>query len=505
MTRPPMPLRPERERSLTGALIGLAAFFAVLVFFNPEGADPGLSRMAAVVVLMAIWWILEAVPFAVTALLPFILFPVFGLMSAAETAPYYFNSIIFLFIGGFLIALAMERWNLHRRIALHVLLVFGRSPARLVLGFMVVCCFFSAWISNTAMTLAMLPVGMAVLSKLEDHYDKSLIKPLAISLMLGIAYACTIGGIATPVGTPPNLAFRGIYADLYPDAPGVTFAQWCFFAMPLSVVMLGLTWFVLCRVLFRTDPALRIERTVLREQLHALGPLRREEAWIGGIFLMTALLWVFRQPIELDRFTLPGWQQLLPGVKGIDDGTVAVFMALLLFLIPARNAAGRTRLLTESIIPRIPWGIILLFGGGYALAVGFQRSGLSTWVAQTFFTDFGALGLWGMIGVTCVVMSVLTEFTSNTPSTQLVLPIVGATAVMEQIDSLWLMLPATITASMSFMMPVGTPPNAIVFSTGRVRIIDMVKAGLVLNVIGLVLVLLASRFLFVPILGLDMP
>lgn len=462
-----------------------------------------LTPMAAIVVLMAIWWILEAVPFAVTAFLPFILFPVFGLMSARDTAPYYFNTIIFLFIGGFLIALAMERWNLHRRLALHVLLAFGKTPARLVLGFMVVCCFLSAWISNTATTLAMLPVGMAVLAKLSDHYDKSLVRPLAVSLMLGIAYAATIGGIATPVGTPPNLAFRGIFADLYPEAAGITFAQWCLIAMPISVIMLVLSWLVLCKLLFRTDPSLRIERSVLHEQLKALGPLRREEAWVGGIFSATALLWIFRQPIELDRWSIPGWQELLPGMSGIDDGTVAVFMALLLFLIPARDEHGPTRLLTESIIKRVPWGIILLFGGGYALAVGFQRSGLSSWVAQAYFSDFGTLGLPGMILVTCVVMTLLTEFTSNTPSTQLVLPIVGAAAVLEQIDPLWLMVPATLSASMSFMMPVGTPPNAIVFSTGQVRIIDMVKAGFVLNLIGLVLIVLTSLFLFGPVLGLE--
>jgi len=371
-----------------------------------------------------------------------------------------------------------------------------------VLGFMVACCFLSAWISNTATTLAMLPVGMAVLLKLEEHYDKSLIRPLGISLMLGIAYSCTIGGVATPVGTPPNLAFRAIYSQMYPEAPTISFAQWCMFAMPLSVVLLVIAWGVLCLWLFRADSSLRIERSLLRDQLKALGPMRREEMLVGGIFALTALLWIFREPIVIEQWRIPGWSGLLPGATGIDDGTVAVFMALLLFLIPAREDGKPTRLLTGSIIAKVPWNIILLFGGGYALARGFQESGLSGWVAQAFFSDFGTIGLLGMIGVTCVVMTVLTEFTSNTPSTQLVLPIVGAAAIAEQIDPLLLMVPATLSASMAFMMPVGTPPNAIVFGTGRIRIQDMIKAGLVLNLIGAVLILLTMWFLFRPIMGL---
>lgn len=499
-----------RSGSTIGLLLGLAAFAATLLFFRPEGVDPAVSKMAAVVVLMAVWWILEPVPFAVTALLPFVLFPILGLQTAAQTAPVYFNSIIFLFLGGFLIALAMERWELHRRLALHVLLLFGRSPSLLVLGFMVACAFLSAWISNTATTLAMLPVGMAVLAKLGDHYSARDLRPLGVSLMLGIAYSCSIGGIATPVGTPPNLAFRAIYSEMFPEGLRLSFAQWCLFAMPLSVMLLAACWVLLCFVLFRSPGHLKIDRDLLRQQLAELGPLRREETLVGGIFGMTALLWIFREPIQLEAFTVPGWQGLLPWATGIDDGAVAIFMAILLFLIPARELQKdgseerikHTRLLTGGVIAKVPWGIILLFGGGYALARGFQDSGLSAWVAGAFFSNFGQMGLPAMILMVCLVMTVLTEFTSNTPSTQLVLPIVGATAVAEGIDPLLLMIPATLSASMAFMMPVGTPPNAIVFGSGQVRIQDMVKAGVALNLVGMVLITLTVLFIFRPVAGL---
>lgn len=484
--------------SLFGILLGLGCFALVLLFFRPEGADAAVTKMAAIVVLMAIWWILEPVSFAVTALLPFVLYPILGLQSAAKIAPAYFNSIIFLFLGGFLIALAMERWNLHRRLAMHVLVFFGHTPALLVLGFMVACAFLSAWISNTATTLAILPVGMAVLAKLEENHDTKTLRPLGVSIMLGIAYSCSIGGISTPVGTPPNLAFRAIYTEMFPDAVQLTFAQWCFFAMPLSLALLLCAWVVLSLWLFRSPKSLKIDRSLLRVELTALGPLRREEAIVGGVFALTAVLWVFREPIAFEGFTIPGWQGLLPWATGIDDGTVAIFMAVLLFLLPGRSTetGEPTRLLTAKSIANVPWGIILLFGGGYAMARGFQDSGLSAWVATTFFSDFGTLGLFSMVLISCLVMTVLTELTSNTPSTQLVLPIVGAAAVAEQTDPLPLMVAATLSASMAFMMPVGTPPNAIVFGTGRVRIIDMLKAGLVLNLIGAVLITLVVMWFF---------
>jgi sodium-dependent dicarboxylate transporter 2/3/5 len=490
------------SEKLPGLLLGLLAFFATLFFFPGDGENQLLARMAAVVVLMAVWWVTEPVPFAVTAMLPFVLFPILGIQSAAGIAPAYFNSIIFLFLGGFLIALAIERWNLHRRIALHVLLWVGGSPRGLVFGFMAVCCFLSAWISNTATTLAMLPVAMAVLKKLEESHPASQIRPLGISLMLAIAYACSIGGVATPVGTPPNLAFRAIYSEMFPEGETISFAQWCLFAMPLSLVLLITAWWLLCFVLFRAPATFRIEHSILRDQLAALGKMSREEMIAASVFASTAFLWVFREPIDFGAWVLPGWQGLLPWSTGIDDGTVAVGMAVLLFLIPARDFDGRhTRMLTGSVIGKLPWGIILLFGGGYALARGFQESGLSGWVAQTFFQDFGQIGLPGMIVVTSLVMTCLTEFTSNTPSTQLVLPIVGSAAVAAGISPLLLMLPATLSASMSFMMPVGTPPNAIVFGTGRLRIRDMVLAGLILNAVGLVLITLTVLFPFRWVMG----
>lgn len=483
-----MPI-PKRQGGRLGFWMGLVLFVGVLGSLRLSGVEPPICRMAAVAALMAVWWITESVPLAATSLLPFVLFPVLGLMTSREIAPKYINSTIFLFLGGFLIALAMERWNLHRRVALRTLLAFGRSPALLVLGFMCACGFLSAWISNTATAVAMLPVGMAVLTGLEERWGRDKTGTLATCLMLGIAYACSIGGLATLVGTPPNLILKTIFESTFPEAPRITFAQWSLVGAPLSLIMLFVTWFVLTQWLYRPDPTLRIDRDLLKQQYAELGPMQPEEKAVATVFAVTALLWMFRVDIRLGESVMPGWSRLFNQPELIDDGTVAIGMALLLFLLPAREPGER--LLTAKVFGRVPWGIILLFGGGFALAAGFKDSGLSTWLAETLFRGVGSLPALGIVLAICLSMTFLTELTSNAASTQMMLPILASVALAQSIHPLLLMIPATLSASMAFMVPVATPPNAIVFSSGWLTVRQMARAGIVLNLLGVGLTVIA--------------
>lgn len=499
-----MPL-PKRQGGKAGFWAGLVLFALVFVFLRPAETDPAVGRMAAVAVLMAVWWITESVPLAATSLLPFVLFPVLGLMTSREIAPRYINSTIFLFLGGFLIALAMERWNLHRRVALRTLIVFGRSPALLVLGFMCACAFLSAWISNTATAVAMLPVGMAVLTGLEERWGREKTATLATALMLGIAYACSIGGVATLVGTPPNLILKTIFESTFPAAPQITFAQWSLVGVPLSLVMLFATWLVLTRWFYRPDPTLLIDRGILRAQYAALGPMRAEEKTVATIFAVTGLLWMFRVDIRLGEFVLPGWSGLFKQPELIDDGTVAIGMALLLFLLPAREPGER--LLSAQVFSRIPWGIILLFGGGFALAAGFKDSGLSMWLAETLFQGVGGLSALAIVLAICLAMTFLTELTSNAASIQMMLPILASVALAQAIHPLLLMVPATLSASMAFMVPVATPPNAIVFSSGWLTVRQMARVGIVLNLLGVgltvtVVYLIGANVFDIPLSGM---
>lgn len=460
--------------------------------------------MLAVVVLMAVWWISEAIPLAATSLLPLVLLPLLGIMPGKEVAPNYLNSTIFIFVGGFLIALAMERWNLHRRIALRVLLIFGQSPRMLVLGFMVATAFLSAWISNTATTIAMMPVALAVVHQMEDRYGRAKVSTLATCLMLSIAYAASIGGIATPVGTPPNLVFMTVFEETFPGGPAISFSQWALVGMPLSLAMLVLCWLLLTRFVFPPAKGVSVDSSVIREEYRGLGRMTREERAVLGVFLATAVLWMGRREIDLGVFSIPGWSSLLPeSIRSyLDDGTVAVAMSLLLFLWPAKGGGVEAgRILDASIFQRLPWGIVLLFGGGFALAKGFVESGLSAWLATAVFSELGAVPVLAMVLLVCLAMTFLTEFTSNTASTQLVLPLLASAAVAQQINPMLLMIPATFAASMAFMMPVATPPNAIVFGSERVTVAQMCKAGFWLNLIAIVMVTLALYWIAAPVFG----
>ena len=473
-----------------GKAVGLWLGPALAVLFLAFPVAPDnmpASRLAAVAVLMAVWWVTDAIPLFATALVPLVLYPLLSIMDGGDTAPLYFNSTIVLFIGGFMIALTMEKWNLHRRIALNIIHFVGGGPARIVLGFMLAAAFLSMWISNTATAVMMVPIGLAIVLQIEDAaQDKA--RPLTVGLMLGIAYGCSVGGLTTLVGTPPNQTFQRMFEILFPDAPGISFGQWMIMALPIGAVMLAVSWFLITHVFFRVPEGVSVDRTVVEKERARLGPVSFEERVVTAVFALTALLWVFRGDLRVGLFTIPGWSNLLPDPGLVDDGTVAIAMASVLFFVPARNREhGDTRVMGPGVIPRLPWNIVLLLGGGFVLAAGFQETGLARIIGDQF-QALGNLPTFGLILLVCLSLTFLTELTSNTATTEMILPILASVAVATGIHPLVLMIPATLSASCAFMMPVATPPNSIVFGSNRITVSEMARTGIFLNLIGVVVI-----------------
>jgi sodium-dependent dicarboxylate transporter 2/3/5 len=489
--------------ALVGLIGGPVLAVSLILFADLAPGRPEVTRTLAVALLMAIWWVTEVVPLAVTSLLPVVLFPVLGIMDGGAVSGEYFNHVIFLFIGGFIVALAMERWNLHQRIALKILIFFGVSPGRILFGFMLATAFLSMWISNTATAMMMLPIALSVILRLEECVGKAEIRRYAIGLLLGIAYSASIGGIATLVGTPPNLVFVRVLDITFPGAPEVNFAQWFAFGVPLSCTFFMFVWFFLHRV-FRPAGGRweGIDVGLFREHYRKLGRMSFEEKVVLADFMLLAVLWLTRADITLGDMVIPGWGSLLPVPDFINDGTVAVALGLPLFLIPSRSDRG-CRVMDWSTAVRLPWSIVLLFGGGFALAAGFKESGLSLWFGHQL-EGVAVLHPVLIILVICLLMTFLTELTSNTATAQILLPVFGSLALAVQVNPLLFMIPAAVSASMAFMLPVATPPNAIVFGTDRLRIVHMARTGLVLNIVGAVFITLMVWFWGTYVFGIDL-
>ncbi|MDY6974047.1 MAG: SLC13 family permease [Thermodesulfobacteriota bacterium] len=462
-----------------------------------------VSRMAAVAILMSVWWITDAIPISATALLPVILYPLLGILKGKATAPIYMNSTIFLFLSGFMIALSMERWNLHKRIALWIIRVIGGGPSRIILGFMASSAFLSMWISNTATAIMILPIGLAVIRKMEAEFGLRETRKFSVYLMLGIAYACSIGGIATLVGTPPNLSFARIFEITFPEAAPITFGRWILFGFPLTLVMLGIIWVLLTKVFFRPPANLKVDQSVVDKEYQQLGGMSFEEKSVLAVFSSTAILWVFRQDLDLGLLTIPGWSQLLLFPEMIDDGTVGLSMAMILFLIPTRSKdAGDITIMSLDVVNKLPWNIVLLFGGGFALAKGFQVTGLSSLIGNKFI-GLAHIPPFLLIIMTCLILTFLTEMTSNTATAEMILPILASVAVAIETNPLMLMVPATVSASCAFMMPVATPPNAIIFGSGRIRIAEMARVGFLINIAGVFTIAVLFHFLGTAVFSID--
>jgi len=485
-------------RPRAGLFLGPVLFLAVSVLPGPEDLEPAARMVLAVAFWMAAWWITEAVPIAATSLLPIVLFPLTGVMSTQEATYPYANHLVFLFMRGFMIALAMERWDLHRRIALLVIRSLGDSPAKIILGFMVSTAVLSMWISNTATAMMMTPIGLAVIYQAGNMMGmgggvREQVKggkfQFGTALMLGIAYSASIGGIATIIGTPPNAVFAGILEEMYGVQIG--FATWMLYGVPLAALFLIITWVYLSRIAFRFEFShIPGGMEVINEELRKLGPVRRQELQVLAVFLLTGFLWVVRGFALQDFFPL------------VSDASIAIFGAMLLFVIPVSFREGKY-LLDWEHARRIPWGILLLFGGGISLAEGFKVSGLAHWLAGQLSGLEGASLL--LIVFSIVVLAIfLTEMTSNTATATMLMPIMAALAVAVGIHPYATMISAAVACSCAFMLPVATPPNAIVFGSGYISIPTMARTGMVLNVTGIILVTLVTIYLIPLVWNVDL-
>ena len=478
---------PTRQR--IGLVLGAALFALILILPPPGDLSPAGWRAAAVAVLMAVWWITEAIPVYATGLLPLALFPLLGVVDIAAAARPYANPLIFLFMGGFMIALAMQRWGLHTRIALSLLSVTGTRARNLVGGFMMATAVLSMWVSNTATTMMMLPIALSVLALLHEQTGEEQSLPgFNTALVLSIAYGANIGGLATLIGTPPNALLAAYFNETY----GVTigFAEWMIVGLPLTTVLLILAWLLLTRVL-HPMPNSRIEGAdaILDHARAYLGPVSHGERVVAVAFATAAFLWVFR----------PVLATLLPWLT-LSDAGIAMIVALSLFLIPSGEKPG-DGVLNWDWASRLPWGVLLLFGGGLSLAGAAGASGLSDWIGEGMAAWGGLPTVVLLIAVVTVVVF-LTEVTSNTATTATLLPLLAAAALAIGENPLLLCIPAALAASCAFMLPPATPPNAIVFGSGQVTIPQMARAGIWLNLVSIAVLVAVSYLLAVPVFGI---
>lgn len=476
---------------VAGPALGALSY---LLMFNSTGNNI-MAKTAFVVVLMGVWWILETFSIYFTALIPLSLFPMLGVMDMREIAPAYANDIIFLFTGGFLIAFAIEKWNLHKRIALRIMLTIGSEPEKIVLGMMLSSYILSMWISNVATTMMLLPAALSVVKQFECN-DKKSYQKFSTALLLGIAYASSIGGTATIVGTAPNMIFMGFYNENFAEYPAITFTKWILFGIPISAIFLAIA-FILFKIILLKDLNLPpVSLNYCKQEFEKLGRMSKEEITVSLVFLITIFLWLFRENIEIGNLKIIGWSNFFPNSKFITDSTVAMLMASVLFLIPTNK---KENILTWEEGKKIPMGILFLFGGGFALAKGISSSGLSDWLSMHLKGLQGIHPIF-MVLILCTFMTFFTEISSNTASTYLILPILMALSKSTEISPLLIMIPVVFSASFAFMLPVATPPNTIVFGTELISSKAMIRLGLWLNLIGIILMTCAifmyGRFIF---------
>ncbi|MDG5767702.1 DASS family sodium-coupled anion symporter [Balneolales bacterium ANBcel1] len=490
-TAPPNGGAPVSPAKWAGLFAGLLIFLLMLLMPSPEGLSVEGWRTAAVALLMATWWITEVIPISATALLPVVLFPLLGIADVGQAANPYANPMIFLFMGGFIIAIAMQQWGLHRRIALNIIQVMGSRPRNILAGFMVSAMFLSMWVSNTAATMMMLPIALSViqLTKEGEHTpdEHRQYHHFAVALMLAIAYSASVGGLATVIGTPTNALLIGFVQESY--GIEISFAQWMLMGVPIAVLGFPLIFYALVNVAFpvrfQTLPG---GQAFIRREVSELGRMTRPELIIAFVFALVAILWMTRPLIETR-------------IPGISDAGIAIFGALLLFLIPVDPKRG-VFMLTWKAAEKLPWGVLILFGGGLTLAAAIQRTGLAEWIGGFF----GILAGWPVILIILIVAMVIimfTEMASNSATAAAFLPIMGSVAIGIGENPLLLAIPVAVVASCAFMLPVATPPNAIVYGSNVMTIPEMARAGMLLNVLFAILITLLTYFLFSLILGID--
>ncbi len=457
--------------------------FIILMFIGPfEGLSQPAHSILSSTLWIAIWWITEAIPIAATALIPIVLFPLSGGLDLSATTASYGHKFVFLYLGGFLIAIGIEKWKLHKRIAINIISFIGIDARRVILGFMLATAFLSMWISNTATSVMMLPIGIAIIKQLNEN------KTFGKALMLGIAYSASIGGVATLIGTPPNLVLAGVISEIY--GYEITFSQWFLFGFPISITLLFFCWIYLTRVAYKFESKYFLGgNTEIKRLKKELGPISYEEKLVAIVFTLAGLCWISRS------FFL---QKILPS---LDDTIIAISFGLLLFILPSKQKA--TALLSWKDTINLPWGIIILFGGGMALAKAFEISGLALWLGE-LMTSFSVLPLFLLILLLIAAVNFLTEITSNLATTAMLLPVLAPLALEINIHPFGLMVGAAVAASCAFMLPVATPPNAVVFGSGYLKIQDMVARGVIMNIFSIILITLMVYIILPIVWGIEL-
>ena len=473
----------ENKKSKYGLILGLVSALIILVIPASESLPIEAKRAAAIFVWMGIWWATEAVPIAVTALIPLVFFPILGVANIESTAAPYANKNIFLFLGGFFLSIAIQKCNLHKRMALNVLKYTGTRGKSIIGGFMLSSCLLSMWIMNTSTTIMLLPIGLAIIAVVKESMsDLSEIDKInfQVALLLGIAYAANIGGIATLIGTAPNMALNGFMEEQY--AVSISFLDWMKVGIPVSLTLLPLAWITLTKLTFPVnfETSTETQETIITMR-NGLGKIKSSEMRVLVIFLITALLWVFRGPINN-----------IPGLEGLTDLGIAMLCGLALFLTPSGNNNKDSLLDWKDAEKGVPWGVLLLFGGGLSLAAAAQSTGLAAWIGSLMPVG---LSLILLVFMFTALIIFLTELTSNLATTATFLPIVAIIAIQSGFDPILLTASIAIAASCAFMLPVATPPNAIVFGSELIKVPQMMKAGIVINLIAIVIVSLAGIYL----------
>jgi sodium-dependent dicarboxylate transporter 2/3/5 len=481
----------QNKTASIGRILGPVLFLVILFFVRPQGMSSEALAMLAVTAWIATWWITEAIPIAATSLLPLVLLPTLGALPISNTAASYSHPMVLLYMGGFMIAMAIEKWNLHKRIALKTILLIGTNIQRIILGFMLATALLSMWISNTATSLMMLPIAVAVVNQVvpSGAIQASGPNKFGKALMLGIAYSASIGGVATLIGTPTNIILAGVVKEMY--GYEISFYQWMLFGLPIAILLLWICWSYLVKFAFSFESSHSItgSKEEIEKQLHLLGPMSVEEKRVTLVFAAVAFAWISRE------FLL---QQFIPA---LDDTMIAIAGVLVLFVLPSSDS--KTKLLDWKTAEKIPWGILLLFGGGLSLAEGFKLTGLAAWIGNQFvFLDFIAFGLFLLIIIAAV--NFLTEITSNVATASMILPILAAVSYSMGVHPFGLMVGATMAASCAFMLPVATPPNAVVFGSGYLSIPDMFRTGLWMNILSILLITIFTYFLLPWVWGLDL-
>ncbi|MDB2544639.1 DASS family sodium-coupled anion symporter [Woeseiaceae bacterium] len=469
---------------LIGLFLGPIIAIAMMLTQPPEELSIQAWRVAAMGVLMAIWWATEAIPIAITALLPLVFFPLLGIASIQDTASPFANKVIYLFLGGFIVAFAMQRWNLHRRIALTILQYVGGNGRSLVGGFMIVSALLSMWVMNTSTTMMLLPIAISVITVIQSsvkHLNDKQKQDFQYAMLLGVAYASSIGGMSTLVGTAPNAMLAAFMLETYDTE--LSFSKWMLVGIPLSAVMAPLAWLSLTRWVFKVDfNTNNTGKSALKKMKDELGPITKPEIRVGIIFLFLAAAWISRPLLTS-----------IPGLSALDDSSIAMAGAIALFIMPSGDK-NDPLLLRWVYLEKLPWSILLLFGGGLSLASAVSNSGLAGWLGSNL-SAVGNLPVTLLIVLIAVMIIFLTELTSNIATTATFLPVIGAIALEMGVNPIMLAAPVTLAASCAFMLPVATPPNAIVFGSGLLSIPKMIRAGFALNLIGIVIVSIVSMTL----------